>query len=53
MTEPKEEKTMKHTYTMPQADLLSLCKEDIICSSNENDLDVGSLFLGAEVTEKG
>lgn len=44
MTETEEEKIMKHTYTMPQADLFSLCKEDILCSSGENDLDVSKLF---------
>lgn len=45
MTEPGEEKIMKHTYTMPQADLFSLCKEDILCSSGENGLDVSKLFI--------
>lgn len=37
---------MKHTYTKPLADLLSIGADDVICSSgeNENILDVGSLF---------
>ena len=48
MTET-EEKIMKHTYTMPQADLFSLCKEDILCSSGENDLDVSKLLQAQDV----
>lgn len=37
---------MKHTYTMPLADLLSIESNDVICSSpaDENNLDVSSLF---------
>lgn len=37
---------MKHTYTKPLADLLSIGTDDVICSSgeNENILDVSRLF---------
>ncbi len=37
---------MKHTYTKPLADLLSIGADDIIRTSgeNENILDVGRLF---------
>ena len=37
---------MKHTYTKPQADLLSIRVDDIIRTSgeDENNLDVSRLF---------
>ena len=40
---------MKHTYTKPLADLLSIGADDVICSSgeneyNENNVDVSRLF---------
>ena len=37
---------MKHTYTKPLADLLSIGTDDVICSSveDENILDVSRLF---------
>lgn len=38
---------MKHTYTKPLADLLSIGMDDVIRTSgeNENDLDVSKLFV--------
>ena len=38
---------MKHTYTKPLADLLSIGTDDVIRTSreNENDLDVSKLFV--------
>ena len=38
---------MKHTYTKPLADLLSIGTDDVIRTSeaSENDLDVSSLFV--------